>query len=125
VGTATTRVTPGPPDPWPARDLAPRLARLPVADVGGRTIRVASRWRARTLGLALLDRREAGTGLLIPGCRTVHTFGMRFALDITFLDAEGTVLSRRVGVRPRRVVFDRRAAAVLELPSRATSTARL
>jgi hypothetical protein len=43
---------------------------------------------------------------------------MRFALDVEFLDAEGVVLSRRFGVRPRRVVFDRRASAVLEMPAR-------
>ncbi|HYY06459.1 MAG TPA: DUF192 domain-containing protein [Candidatus Limnocylindria bacterium] len=107
----------GPSAPGPARYLAPRLARLPVADIEGRAIRIADRWWARALGLALLDSREAASGLLIPGCRSVHTFGMRFPLDIAFLDAEGAVLSRRLGVPPRRVVFNRRAAAVLELPS--------
>jgi len=65
----------------------------------------------------MLDRSDAGPGLLIPGCRSVHTFGMRFALDVAFLDAEGAVISRRRAVPPRRFVADRRAAAVLELPA--------
>jgi len=101
--------------------VAPRLARLPVVRVDGRSVRLASGRSARALGLALLDRRNAGTGLLIPGCRSVHTFGMRFPLDISFLDAEGAVLLRRLGVGPRRMVFNRRASAVLEVPAEETA----
>ena len=41
------------------------------------------------LGLAHLDRDRGGAGLLIPRCRCVHTFGMRFALDVVFLDPAG------------------------------------
>ena len=69
------------------------------------------------MGLALLERSAVGPGLLIPGCRSVHTFGMRFALDIAFLDAEGAAISRRRAVPPRRVLADRRASAVLETPA--------
>lgn len=98
--------------------LARRLARLPVVTVLGREVRVASGFRARLLGLAHLDLDEAGPGLLIRRCRSVHTFGMRFALDLVFLDGEGRVLSVRRGVPPRRFVADRRAAAILELPAR-------
>jgi uncharacterized protein len=80
-------------------------------------VRVANRPLARLLGLALLDRERAGPGLLIPRCRSVHTFGMRFALDLAFLDRTGAVISRRAAVAPGRVVAHRRAAAVLELPA--------
>jgi uncharacterized membrane protein (UPF0127 family) len=100
-----------------SRSLADRLRRLPRAPVAGACVRVAVGHRARLLGLARLDREEAGAGLLIPRCRSVHTFGMRFALDIVFLDAAGRPLAVRPGVPPRRVVFERRAAAVLELPA--------
>lgn len=65
----------------------------------------------------MTDRERAGSGLLIPGCRSVHTFGMRFAIDVAFLDSDGVVISRRLGVRPRRIVADRRASAVLEVPA--------
>ncbi len=94
-----------------------RLAELPLVVADGRPARLAATFRARLLGLALTDRGRAGPGLLIPGCRSVHTFGMRFALDIAFLDAEGAAISRRRAVPPRRVVADRRAAAVLETPA--------
>lgn len=83
----------------------------------GVRVRVATTRAARLLGLALLDREAAGEGLLVPSCRSVHTFGMRFPLDIAFLDAAGTVIGRRRGVPPRRAVVDRRASAVLEVPS--------
>jgi uncharacterized protein len=78
---------------------------------------VALSRRARLLGLALLDRRDAGTGLLLPGCRGVHTFGMRFPLDLVFLDCELRQVSLRRAVPPGRVAFERRAQAVLELPA--------
>ncbi|MBS1882536.1 MAG: DUF192 domain-containing protein, partial [Actinobacteria bacterium] len=71
----------------------------------------------RLLGLALLDRAEAGPGLLIPHCAAVHTFGMRFSLDVYFLGPEDEVLGARHAVPPRRFVSHRRAAAVLELPA--------
>jgi uncharacterized protein len=97
--------------------LASRLRRLPVAVVLGREVRVAVGIRARLLGLAHLDRDQVGSGLWIPRCASVHTFGMRFALDVYFFDGEGTVVSIRRGIRPRRVVVCRAAAAVLEVPA--------
>ncbi len=97
--------------------LAPRLARLPLTTVLGREVPLATGTRARLLGLSHLDRDEAGCGLLIPRCSSVHTFGMRFALDLYFLDERGAVLATRRGVQPRRVAASRSAAAVLEVPS--------
>ena len=80
-------------------------------------IPVAKDFRTRLRGLAWRDREAAGPGLLIPRCSSVHTFGMRFALDVYFLDAEGRVLSLRRRVPPRRVLWQRGSAAVLEIPS--------
>jgi uncharacterized membrane protein (UPF0127 family) len=80
-------------------------------------IPVAKDFRTRLLGLAWRDRGCAGPGLLIPRCSSVHTFGMRFPLDVYFLDAEGRVISVRRRVPPRRVIWQRGAAAILEIPS--------
>jgi len=104
--------------PWPLMErqrLAGRLRRLPAAEVLGFPVGVASGRRARLLGLAGLDRERAGVGLLIPRCRSVHTFGMRFPLDVVFLDLDGRPLSAHWSVGPRRVLWNRRASAVLEL----------
>ncbi|MEK6326194.1 MAG: DUF192 domain-containing protein [Actinomycetota bacterium] len=94
-----------------------RFSHQPRAEVRGRRVPVALSRRARLLGLALLDRRAAGAGLLLPGCRSVHTFGMRFPLDLVFLDFELRQISLRRAVPPGRVAFERRARAVLELPA--------
>lgn len=98
--------------------MAPsRFQNLPRRTAGGREVPVATGFRARALGLSLLDREDAGPGLLIPRCAAVHTFGMRFPLDVHFLDAEGMALSTRRAVPPRRFVAHPGAAAVLEVPS--------
>ena len=85
--------------------------------VAGVRVPVAERFVSRLLGLALLDRTEAGAGLLIPRCRCVHTFGMRFALDLVFLDPEVARSVASTRSPPHRVVRERRADAVLELPA--------
>jgi uncharacterized protein len=101
----------------PHRPTAARLRSLPVETVQGREVPVAVGFRSRLAGLAGLQRDEAGAGLLIPRCSSVHTFGMRFALDVFFLDGRGEVVTVRREVRPCRFASDRRAAAVLEIPS--------
>jgi len=82
-----------------------------------REVLIATCALSRLMGLALLDRADAGDGLLIPGCRCVHTFGMRFRLDVHFLDDSGTPLEARLALPPGRIVGCRRADAVLELPT--------
>jgi len=77
----------------------------------------ATGFRSRLLGLAWRDRSHAGSGLLIPRCSSVHTFGMRFEIDVYFLDRAGRVLSVRRRVPPRRILWCRGAAAVLEIPA--------
>jgi uncharacterized protein len=96
--------------------MSSRLASLPIVTLVGVEVHVAIGFRARALGLSYLDLADAGTGLLIPRCPCVHTFGMRFALDLIFLAPDGAPCSVRHKVPPRRVAWDRRAAAVIELP---------
>jgi uncharacterized protein len=94
-----------------------RFRRLPLATVLGFTVPVATHRGVRLLGLAFLDRDRAGEGMLIPRCRSVHTLGMRFALDLVFLGADERVVELRRKVPPGRLVRCRVADSVLELPS--------
>ncbi|HQZ02301.1 MAG TPA: DUF192 domain-containing protein [Thauera sp.] len=64
------------------------------------------------LGRAALDLDEA---LLIRPCQAIHTCGMRFAIDVVFLDRNGVVLSVHPAVGPWRVRRQAGAHAVLEL----------
>jgi uncharacterized membrane protein (UPF0127 family) len=78
---------------------------------------VATGFGSRLRGLAWRERSQAPPGLLIPRCASVHTFGMRFELDVYFLDGGGCVLRVCRRVPPRRVVWCRGACAVLEIPA--------
>ena len=82
---------------------------------------VATSRQARLLGLALLDATDAGAGLLIPRCRAVHTAGMRFPLDLHFLDAHGLPVTVHRAVGAWRFAFEPDAHSVLEVPARTGS----
>ena len=79
----------------------------------GCEVMVARSRRARLLGLAFLTEPPPRP-LLLPRCSCVHTFGMRFALDVEFLDARGRRVQIRRAVPPRRLVRCHGASAVLE-----------
>ena len=81
-----------------------RFRGLPRRRVGGREVPVAEGFGARLLGLALLPAERAGPGLLIPRCSSVHTFGMRFALDLGFLGGGRRGAGRARAVPPGRFV---------------------
>ncbi|MFM8527791.1 MAG: DUF192 domain-containing protein [bacterium] len=85
--------------------------------MAGAPVPIASTVVSRMLGLAFLDLEEAGSGLLIPRCSAVHTFGMRFDLDITFCDRSLRPLREVRGAGPRRFFRHSAAWAVLEVPS--------
>ncbi|TML43432.1 MAG: DUF192 domain-containing protein [Actinobacteria bacterium] len=65
----------------------------------------------------LLGRRglESGEGLLLRPTGSVHTFFMRFPIDVVFLSREGEVLKIAQALPPWRTAGARRAKAVLEL----------
>jgi uncharacterized membrane protein (UPF0127 family) len=81
------------------------------------TLRVANTFRARLLGLALRSE-PPDQALLLPHTRAVHTFGMRFDLDLYWLDQRGELLRVDRAVPPRRLRRCAGAAAVLEVPVR-------
>jgi hypothetical protein len=95
-----------------------RLARLESFELAeGLRVHVARSLRARLAGLALLPTIPLDRALLIPRCRSVHTLGMRFSLDVVFLDPEGRAIEVVWSLPPGRVVGNSRAAAVLEARS--------
>jgi uncharacterized membrane protein (UPF0127 family) len=94
-----------------------RFERLERIEVDGISVYVARGLWARTLGLALARELPPDRALLIPRCRSVHTFGMRFPIDVIFLAADNRVLRIVPGVPPRRVVGCREASAVIEVPA--------
>jgi len=66
----------------------------------------------------LLGRRELreGESLLIKPCKSIHTIGMRFPIDVVFLDKKNNVIIVRTSLPPNRMTgIYLNAASVLEL----------
>jgi uncharacterized protein len=92
-----------------------RLDGLPAIWLDGALrVAVADTRRARRRGLAGLRELNPDEALLLPRCRSIHTFGMRFAIDVVFLDSAGEVLRIVSGVPRRRVVTCWKARAAME-----------
>ena len=68
--------------------------------------------------VGLLNRRHLaeGEGLLLDRCYGVHTFGMRFPIDVLFLDKDLHVIRAVKALPPYRTCIVRKAVYVLELP---------
>ena len=81
-------------------------------------VAVATTHADRAVGLLSRSGLEPGEALWIVPSRGVHTWGMRFAIDIVALDACGFVIDQVSALKPWRIRLPRRGTAgVLELPS--------
>ena len=83
----------------------------------GKRIRVAETSWSRLVGLLGERGLEPGTGLLIIPSQSIHTIGMRFAIDVVFVDRNWQVIHLRPAMVPYRVTgLYWKASFVLELP---------
>lgn len=81
-------------------------------------IRIADNFFTRLRGLMYSKTLEPGTGMLIRPCNQVHTFGMRYDIDVVFLSKKGEVLHIESAIKPRHVSpYISKCWQVLELPS--------
>ena len=65
----------------------------------------------------LLDHASLadGSAMIIAPTSAIHTFAMRFAIDVIFVSKDGRVLKVKAAVKPRRIAAAWRAFAVVEL----------
>lgn len=86
------------------------------AELAARCAEAATFW-TRLVGLLGRAALPEGEGLWLTRCNSVHNFGMRFAIDVAFLDAEGVVIRtlEPLGINRASPVV-RKAKDVLELP---------
>ena len=81
-------------------------------------VRTAGSFRARFTGLLGTRDLPAGQGLWIARCRCVHTFGMRYPIDVAFLGAEDVVVGVSEWLVPNRISrFCPDARGALEVPA--------
>ncbi|MGH9137277.1 MAG: DUF192 domain-containing protein [Acidimicrobiales bacterium] len=72
------------------------------------SLEIAASRRDRAAGL--LGRSGIEGALLIEAARSVHTIGMKFPIDVAFVDADGVVLRTRT-LRPWRLTMPVRGAS--------------
>ena len=79
---------------------------------------------SRRQGLLGRDSLPDGNALIIAPSNAVHTFFMRFPIDIAFVRRDGRVIKVRSAVVPRRLSAAIRGFAVVELPAGALARSR-
>jgi uncharacterized protein len=85
-------------------------------------VKVATKRVERAVGLLTRSGLDPGEALLITPCRGVHTWGMRFPIDIIALDESGVVVDAVPDLGPWRIRLPRPGAvSVLELAAGALS----
>jgi uncharacterized membrane protein (UPF0127 family) len=83
----------------------------------GVAVSITQTVRERMRGLLGRDGLASGEALLLEHCGSVHTFGMRFAIDVVFIDRHWRVVAIHRGVPGRRMLLNLRAAHALEMPA--------
>jgi len=70
----------------------------------------------RAIGLLVRSSVQRDEGVWLSSSHAIHTLGMRYAIDVLFVDREGCVLRICRNVRPNRLSLScRKANAVVEL----------
>jgi uncharacterized protein len=88
-------------------------------------VTIASRRLDRAIGLLGRTRLEAGEALWITPCHGVHTWFMRFSIDVVAMDADGVIVDAVSMLKPWRMRLPKPGArSVLELPAGTLLNAR-
>jgi uncharacterized membrane protein (UPF0127 family) len=76
------------------------------------------------VGLLNRGRFDRGEGLLLDRCYGIHTFGMRFPIDVLFLDKDLHVIRAIKALPPYRTCAVKKSVYVLEVPVGAIDASR-
>ena len=102
-------------DRLPGADLYLKVSNLTRQSVLAGRVEVADRGPKRRKGLLGRDGLTPEQGLWILPCEAVHTFGMRFTIDLVYLDRRNRVRKTRSSVPPLRLSACLSAHSVIEL----------
>ena len=80
-------------------------------------LEVADRGSQRSKGLLGRTQLDSGQGLWIVPCESVHTFFMKFPIDLVYLDRKNNVRKVRSTVMPWRISACLSAHSIIELPA--------
>lgn len=99
-----------------------RLINLTRGGEVAASVRRADRLLSQTVGLMFRRSLPPGEGLWLTPCNGLHTFGMRFPIDVIVLDSDMSVLNIIHAMEPFRVVRPmRRGHSIVELSAGAAA----
>ncbi|MCL5935006.1 MAG: DUF192 domain-containing protein [Firmicutes bacterium] len=94
-----------------------------TGDVIAEQVEMAGSFRGRVAGLIGKKTVPSGFALVLIPCRSIHTFFMRFDIDVIFLDRQGIVVHFIPNMPPYRIgPLVRGAYMVVELPGGAAGS---
>ena len=82
----------------------------------GERIGLADNPKTRNVGLLKHTHLDEGEGLWIIPTQAIHTFMMKFAIDLVFVDKHKRVTKVVAALKPSRMAMSWRAQGVVELP---------
>ena len=94
-----------------------QLVNTRTAEVLARTVELADSHGTRRRGLLGRDHLDPSTALVLSPCWAIHTWFMRFPLDVIFLDAHDAVVRIVTDLPPWRIAVCRSARTTVELPA--------
>jgi uncharacterized membrane protein (UPF0127 family) len=95
--------------------MALKIARSGVVLASSVELAMTSAERRR--GLLGRESMEPHSALVITRCAAVHTFWMRFPIDVVFVDSSGTVKKIVAGLGPWRMTGALFASTAIEFPA--------
>ena len=98
-------------------ELLHRLVDSRTGQVVAATVVAAFDSASRRKGLLGLTSMPPGSAIIIAPTSAIHTWFMRFEIDVAFVDRDGRVVKTRHSLRPWRVFGALRAFAAIELPA--------
>ena len=93
-----------------------------TANVIATNMKYATSFKDRLIGLMFKERMEGFDGLLIRPCNSIHTFFMKYNIDVIFLNRDNKIVKIVKDLRPWRMTWIKFSAdKVLELNSNVVS----
>ncbi len=94
------------------------LMHLETTSTVANNLEIADTLWKRSVGLIGRKSLDANSGLWIEPCGGIHTFLMRFAIDVLFLDNDGTITRIDSNIKPWRFCLaEPNARIIIELPA--------
>jgi uncharacterized membrane protein (UPF0127 family) len=100
-----------------SRTKSKRIVNLTSNNVLATHARMADSFVTRLAGLLFSPPLQAGEGLVLQPCNSIHMFGMKFALDVVFVDKQWRVVGIVESIAPGQMSrYYPNAKACFELP---------